>query len=191
MASCSDTYYFPKTYVHVRALKEIPSGRAQRASSKHNDGKEASKQCGAAQYISTAARAHRGETGTRHSGDFRFLPKCTGFLCLACGPVCTYCKHTNAGTTGVFGFLMAREDVQPVSLLLKKYEAVYVLLVSKDDKHNMTSSTVCLLEDQGSKDKSQNVSGIQHGMSCNYFLQGSKRFQKKKGTFPYSDSQLV
>lgn len=57
---------------------------------------------------------------------------------------------------------MAREDMQLVRLLFKKYGAVYVLLVSKDDKHNMTSSTVCLLEDQGYKDKSQNVSGFRN-----------------------------
>lgn len=80
--------------------------------------------------------------------------------------------------------------MQPVSLLFKKYGAVCVLLVSKDGKHNMTSSTVCLLEDQGSKDKSQNVSGIQDGMSCCYFTRVN-RFQRKKVTFSYSDSQLV
>lgn len=56
--------------------------------------------------------------------------------------------------------------MQPVRLLFKKYGAVYVLLVSKDDKHDMTSLTVCLLEDQGSKDKSQNVSVQECSLEC-------------------------
>lgn len=66
----------------------IPTGRAQQASFNNNEGKEASKQCGAAQYISTEVTQ-----GRAARGDFRFLLKCAGDLCLACGPVCTHCKH--------------------------------------------------------------------------------------------------
>lgn len=97
--------HFIWNVLYLRVLEEISSGRAlQTSSQKHNEGKEASKQCGVAQYISTGEREST-EVSPGHGDrgrDFRFFSlNVAGRLCLARGPE-HLTVNTEAGTCRPF-----------------------------------------------------------------------------------------